>query len=39
VAEEIAMQAPEDQRPQRLEFARQWRQSGMNARRLLKDTA
>jgi hypothetical protein len=32
VAEEIAMQAPEDQRQQRLELARQWRQSGMNAR-------
>ena len=26
------MQAPEDQRQQRLELARQWRQSGMNAR-------
>jgi hypothetical protein len=32
VAEEIAMQAPEDQRQQRLELARQWRQSGMKAR-------
>jgi hypothetical protein len=32
VPEEISMQAPEDRRQQRLELARQWRQSGLNAR-------
>jgi hypothetical protein len=32
VPEEIAMQAQEDRREQMLELARQWRDSGMNAR-------
>src|SRR5437868_7548613 len=32
VPEEIAMQAQEDRRQQMLELARQWRDSGLNAR-------
>jgi hypothetical protein len=32
MAEEVAMQAPESRRQERLELVRQWRQSGMNAR-------